>query len=1144
MEQKQDLKRLYVGGLGHTICEAELQERFSRFGNVSDTEIVTRKDEKGNPTKTFAYVSLSISDTQLKKCMSILNKTKWKGGTLQIELAKESFLHRLAQERQEASEKKEKPQTDGKKNLLESLRKAGVVDFHMKAVPGTEIPDHKNWVVGKFGRVLPVLHIKSRNRSKTIKYDPSKYCHNLKKLEQDFTEAVPISGLTWHLEEGDISKKQEQLPKTRKQPEKKLRVQNSEGLNKTELNPVHRLPSRKPDTAQKQIMEKSNSKSTDLPKALQTYSPNNIDTQGKKLFWSKKLSSGLKSCRNAKNISDSDFDSEDEIRAIIEREMKMQEINPDVESEHDNLEIVGDNFELKYKTHWSLAKQNIVTKVSEGCNGKVKTADSDTDYDSADTDDIIAVNKTPIKSCEKSETVNVGGKDKVKSEMLTNNVNFGSADSSIVLSSNKLKEKNKKVLSGKRTKSKASAAQDSITNCKREPDHDLETENELETSESDADEDYEAMMQNCYHLDLTLDDLQRLATESIESSEEDTEDSQRNSQCKTNGYPISNTKNIPKTSNVSPTNNIAINPEDIIAAILEEEEESDETKSKKNISSLKFQPFRGIVSLCEKETPSKLSRNGSFTSKRKCDQHSASHDEPKKLKVSNFQYSKNECKEPMCKSLSSGLIKCFNSSEGDYTADPAENKNCSTTDTGDSEEENNDMESLLHENQKPIKDVECLRALPGKPKQDEKQKQLQDNQKRLAALQERQRERELQKKLVQGALSNLDGQSASKHKHIVFDSDGESEDEVEERPKKERNTGELLEKEFSMKTSGKLFESSEDEQDVGNDDRFKIKPQFEGKCGEKLLRLQSRFGTDERFRMDARFLESDSEEKEEMEEVKTNEEEEFAEEKKKNLEILERLLHTNIKHPKSSKQAANSRKFKDINALRYDPTRQDHALFEKKAENAEKESKAKKKKKREEAEKLPEVSKEIYYDIAVDLKEAFGSTNCAAEKNEEIPWDKHDDVELSTPADPRSLKFNVGGSVQEESSGFTFSFFGTDMDKSAMKEEPYIIETIKPTRVAWQEDPRFQDSSSEEEEELEVAKKENPKEMPRSLVQTNCRFFFFSKDDDRLKEGPKFFCRSSNLDEDQDFWEATRRELLEECQKKHKDARRKVKAKQ
>lgn len=26
--------------------------------------------------------------------MSVLNKTKWKGGTLQIQLAKESFLHR------------------------------------------------------------------------------------------------------------------------------------------------------------------------------------------------------------------------------------------------------------------------------------------------------------------------------------------------------------------------------------------------------------------------------------------------------------------------------------------------------------------------------------------------------------------------------------------------------------------------------------------------------------------------------------------------------------------------------------------------------------------------------------------------------------------------------------------------------------------------------------------------------------------------------------------------------------------------------------------------------------------------------------------------------------------------------------------
>uniref|UniRef100_A0A8C6V3Y8 Nucleolar protein 8 n=1 Tax=Naja naja TaxID=35670 RepID=A0A8C6V3Y8_NAJNA len=87
-------KRLYIGGLGHSVSEDELYERFSKFGNVTETEIISRKDEHGNPTKTFAYLNILLSEKELKKCISVLNKTKWKGGTLQIELAKESFLHR------------------------------------------------------------------------------------------------------------------------------------------------------------------------------------------------------------------------------------------------------------------------------------------------------------------------------------------------------------------------------------------------------------------------------------------------------------------------------------------------------------------------------------------------------------------------------------------------------------------------------------------------------------------------------------------------------------------------------------------------------------------------------------------------------------------------------------------------------------------------------------------------------------------------------------------------------------------------------------------------------------------------------------------------------------------------------------------
>ncbi|MED6292127.1 hypothetical protein CHARACLAT_030478, partial [Characodon lateralis] len=140
------MRRLYVGGLNHAVTQKDLKDRFGKFGEVLDVELRTRRDDEGVPYKTFAYININISDADLKKCLTVLNKSKWKGGTLQIETAKESFLHRLAQERQEAAEHLlHKSSAEGKKqNLLDSLSKAGVKNFTMKAaVPGSEVPGHK-----------------------------------------------------------------------------------------------------------------------------------------------------------------------------------------------------------------------------------------------------------------------------------------------------------------------------------------------------------------------------------------------------------------------------------------------------------------------------------------------------------------------------------------------------------------------------------------------------------------------------------------------------------------------------------------------------------------------------------------------------------------------------------------------------------------------------------------------------------------------------------------------------------------------------------------------------------------------------------------------------------------------------------------
>ena len=41
------MRRLYVGGLSHTITQKDLRERFGKFGEVEDVELRTRRDDQG-----------------------------------------------------------------------------------------------------------------------------------------------------------------------------------------------------------------------------------------------------------------------------------------------------------------------------------------------------------------------------------------------------------------------------------------------------------------------------------------------------------------------------------------------------------------------------------------------------------------------------------------------------------------------------------------------------------------------------------------------------------------------------------------------------------------------------------------------------------------------------------------------------------------------------------------------------------------------------------------------------------------------------------------------------------------------------------------------------------------------------------------
>ncbi|XP_078517522.1 nucleolar protein 8 [Lissotriton helveticus] len=1300
MEKNKPVKRLYVGGLGHTISQAELKERFNKFGDVTDVEIVTRKDEQGNPTKTFAYMNIGINENELKKCMSILNKTKWRGGTLQIELAKESFLHRLAQERAEAKEKKHWPQPDRNPNLVQSMKKAGVENFQMRAVPGTEVPNHKDWVVSKFGRVLPVLHL--QHRSKVMKYDPSKYCHNIKKLEEDSGVLVPISQLTWHLDEGndDISRKRRgEFPTPKRQLKKKKASENA--VKNEHLK-----------NAAIQHQDSTSTKSTDVKynHSLDLSSTNvaKFNAQGNRSLDMTKLSS------KTKNSMDSE--SEEEMESLIPTNTLPKRI-ANVGDEDFNIEVVKEDFELKYASHWTQWDSGRAGKSLMRNKTNVNISDNNSGYDSADTDEIIAVTKPMVQirprnestpqptsymfggleawnsktdcesakidvlsksnpnsvpssavdhsTCSVAESKLLKSRSESSSSLDSSGADSESADSdkiaalteplvqnratsellhkvpsvslcvseskqgllkqktTVCANSNKLPahpQSDKKSLPKQIDKRTAySLPQSSLAKSSSESD------SLTGSSETEEDPEYEEMMKNCHRINMTLDDLERLAKNAHDLSSDENVETPIKSSTEPSLDACLRRKllNTEKALDKTISSKKITQPDDIVSSILGEESTDDECKSKSKSTRPKLPTFAGLGSLAtgkiDKEETSEscllsqpvCSASKAASSVHLCITPSAS-SQPAKQRLSadegedpktkdigfevvpeqdkrageehievkaNVPVSKAET-EKLASKLTVGkgrlplncptkdrtrLAESEEESEATSSGSSTDEESSSSDDFSSATPKNMNSQENAYSSVKLSVETKGLSASMGKKTESshpDLSKQLMDNEKRLAAVQERRKELDLQKKCIQGALTSLDSPMAGKGRHIVFDSNSEDEVEMEENAVVTENKTQYTPqaKEATSKKSSKLFESSDEEDVVEDDDqRFNIKSQFEGKAGEKLMHLQSKFGTDERFRMDARFLGSDHEEDDANENVPNDasEQADLTTEKKKNMEILQSLLKVNIGSSKSSKQTTKAMLFRDINALHYDPTREDHAVFERKVEPVEKESKAKRKKMRAEAEKLPEVSKEIYHEVAMDFKEVFGAAKSAPEEKEETtPWDQEEEKEeeeeeeeevkmvVKCTAAEKRTEVSLESSDQENPAGFTFSFFDAE-EETHMQEEPYKIEMIKPAKVAWQEDVRFQDSSEEDDEEKEgqtqLTNEEPTVSTSSSLGKAVGRFFFFSKDDERLKEGPTMFWRSSPLDEDLEAWEERRTILLEACRKRHRDARRKVK---
>uniref|UniRef100_A0A3Q2XYR6 Nucleolar protein 8 n=1 Tax=Hippocampus comes TaxID=109280 RepID=A0A3Q2XYR6_HIPCM len=998
------MQRLYVGGLSHSVTQKDLTDRFGKFGNVEDVELRTRRDDEGVPYKTFAYINLTISNTDLRKCMTVLNKSKWKGGTLQIEPAKESFLHKLAQERQLEQQRPRRDTDDKHPNapkLLESFSKAGVENFTMKAaVPGTEIPGHKDWVVSKYGRVLPVMQLRRKKGTKTctIKYDPSKYCHNIRRLDPRTADAdppTPVAQLTWQMNSGDddISRKRRgEFPPYRPPKPKRTHTDVLESIRAaTQARPAQVVSCAK----------------------LKNHQPMNEFVPA----------NDKRPAQRRERARYEDSDSEEEMRRLVALE------HATINEEIDNSLVIRLIVSCIHHILCNAMKHFVLSLL--GIIGSLMNQDED-DYDSADTDELFTSRKRPVPPRENisgertaAPKRKLGEQDKgtKKTAVLSKEAEEDSTGTEEMATSRKLSlpQKKNNIPEERTGKAKRKTKEDNGGSTEMMTVHSEEDEDETDS----ADSDYEAMFANVTRLEISLADLQKLAQESLE-------------------------KRPPPDARVSPARvpKRGTLPEDILAALLGDDGSDDKREAKKEkqkgrrVARTRLPPFRGTATLDEdalKKTD--VPEN----TKDKSDGSSSSFDEEAKAAAAvrrprlspqrilpeddmpaflgdSSSEDEREAKKEKQKGSTVARTR-LPPFRGTATLDEEAPKTTGAPQntTGESDASSSSSEEEAEEAEEAV----ALRR-PRLSTREEEERQRKDNKRRLAAVEQRRKEAQEHKKLIQGALANL--------------RQGEPHAFNRQFQRGRRAPFHACCVQARAAASGpRLFGSSEDEEDGDDEEdggRFHIRPQFEGQAGQKLMELQSRFGTDERFRMDSRFLEE--------------------EEKEDDKEESESLL--------LYKTWCACIVCRDVSALHYDPSREEHAAFESKADSNKK-SKSARRKKREEAQKLPEVSKEIFYDVSGDLKAMFGPA--AVQKPAEQPkasWDEEEEEEEEKDEEQPA---------PEEPSGFMFSFFGDEI-QTASEHKEYKAESIQAAKVfRWQKDSRLQDSSEDEEDEEEVQQEES-----------------------------------------------------------------------
>jgi RNA recognition motif-containing protein len=76
---------LYVGNLAYSVTDADLQEAFGRFGEVTSAKVIVDRDS--GQSKGFGFVEMS-NNSEADAAIKALNDTDMKGRSVKVNQAK------------------------------------------------------------------------------------------------------------------------------------------------------------------------------------------------------------------------------------------------------------------------------------------------------------------------------------------------------------------------------------------------------------------------------------------------------------------------------------------------------------------------------------------------------------------------------------------------------------------------------------------------------------------------------------------------------------------------------------------------------------------------------------------------------------------------------------------------------------------------------------------------------------------------------------------------------------------------------------------------------------------------------------------------------------------------------------------------